>query len=70
VGGWENRKVEREPALSSAGAWLGQTDNTPFLLYPVPTDSSLGDSGHPEDLLKFQCGQGCTEAAEGHNRSR
>ncbi|KAK2497299.1 hypothetical protein MC885_020248, partial [Smutsia gigantea] len=27
---------------------------------------SLRDAGHPQDLLKLQCGQGCAEAAEGH----
>lgn len=34
------------------------------------TDGSLGDPGHPQDLLELQRGQGRAEATEGHRRPR
>lgn len=34
------------------------------------TDGSLGDPGHPQDLLELRRGQGRAEATEGHRRPR
>ena len=38
----------------------------PCRLPCAPADCSVGDPGHPQDLLELQRGQGCAEATEGH----